>query len=104
MNRVLFMLLTTIACVLLVILGVSVVSHRMAPMISEVLSAKREVVRKDNCSRIVKATVYKKTSLFFGHPYENHVVLEDGRTEVFDSIFIYEKGELRCHFWTEPVR
>ena len=100
MNRM--FLLIAVACTL-VVLGISLVSYRMAPQVSEALFKKQEIVRQSDikCQLVVKATVYKKP-LFSWPPqivstlYENRLVLEDGRTQVFESIFIYEKGWTSC--------
>lgn len=99
---------TTVAVLLMLTIVVVFVHHRgrSAAQDGNLLYEKREIVEKNDCAKVVKARVYEKVSRLPAPSilmrYENHLVLADGRTEVFDSIFVYEVGQLRCHFWTVP--
>ena len=106
MNRGVFVLMMFICGALvggLVVIGTVKVSSRMAPQISEVKSGsadsitieapvnKREVVQKSDCSRVKAVRAFETKRRGW---YENRVVLENGRIEVLNSLFIYQVGEL----------
>ncbi len=63
----------------------------------------REVVQKDDCARIAEVHAYEDGNSFVGPWYLNRVVLADGRRVEERSVFIRQRGELFCHFWTELV-